>query len=48
MLLLIPCDNGKVYLRGMNFDYNAETNPLAGAKYIGQICGPQGENPEFF
>lgn len=39
-------DNGKVYRRGMNFDYNAETNPLAGAEYIGQIVGPQGETPE--
>lgn len=41
-------DNGKVYRRGMNFDYNAETNPLAGAECIGKICGPQGENPELF
>lgn len=39
-------DNGKVYRRGMNFDYNASTNPLAGAEYIGQIVGPQGVSPE--
>ena len=39
-------DNGKVYRRGINFDYNAETNPLAGAEYIGQIVGPQGSCPE--
>lgn len=39
-------NNGKVYRRGMNFDYNATTNPLAGAEYIGQIVGPQGETPE--
>ena len=36
-------DNGKIYRRGMNFDYNPDTNPLAGAEYIGQIMGPQGE-----
>ena len=39
-------DNGKVYRRGMNFIYDATTNPLAGAEYIGQIIGPQGESPE--
>lgn len=39
-------DNGKVYRRGMNFDYSSTTNPLAGAEYIGQIVGPQGETPE--
>lgn len=39
-------DNGKVYRRGMNFDYNPTTNPLAGAEYIGQIVGPQGPASE--
>ena len=39
-------DNGKVYRRGINFDYNPDTNPLAGAEYIGQIVGPQGVSPE--
>lgn len=39
-------DNGKIYRRGMNFDYNADTNPLAGGQYIGQIVGPQGECPK--
>lgn len=34
-------DNGKVFRRGM--DYQGE---LAGAEYIGQIVGPQGETPE--
>ena len=34
-------DNGKVFRRGM--DYQAD---LAGAEYIGQIVGPQGETPE--
>ena len=29
-------DNGKVYRTGMNFDYNAETNPLEVAEYIWQ------------
>lgn len=36
-------DNGKVYRRGMNFDYDPITNPLAGAEYIGQIVGPRGD-----
>lgn len=40
-------DNGKVYRRGMNFDYDPETNPLAGAEYIGQIVGPRGETVDF-
>ena len=39
-------DNGKIFRRGMNFIYNAETNPLAGAEYIGQIMGPKGDCPE--
>lgn len=39
-------DNGKVYRRGINFDYNPTTNPLAGAEYIGQIVGPQGDSTE--
>lgn len=39
-------ENGKVYRRGMNFDYNATTNPLAGAEYIGQIIGPKGSTAE--
>lgn len=39
-------DNGKLFRRGMNFDYNETTNPLAGAEYIGQIVGPQGQAPE--
>ena len=39
-------DNGKVYRRGINFDYNPDTNPLAGAEYIGQIVGPKGDSPE--
>lgn len=39
-------DNGKVYRRGMNYDYNPTTNPLAGAEYIGQIVGPQGDIPD--
>lgn len=34
-------DNGKVYRRGMDL-----TTELAGAEYIGQIMGPQGECPE--
>lgn len=38
-------DNGKVFRRGMNFDLS-EDNPLAGAEYIGQIVGPQGETVE--
>ncbi len=39
-------DNGKVYRRGMNYDYNPVTNPLCGAEYIGQVIGPQGDSPE--
>ena len=39
-------DNGKVFRRGMNYDYNSETNPLAGAEYIGQIVGPKGDTAE--
>ena len=39
-------DNGKVYRRGMNFDYDPDTNPLAGAEYIGQIIGPKGDAAE--
>lgn len=35
-------DNGKVFRRGMNYDYS-DSNPLAGAEYIGQIVGPKGE-----
>ena len=34
-------DNGKVFRRGMNF-----SGDLAGAEYIGQICGPKGDAPE--
>jgi len=39
-------DNGKVFRRGMNFDYNATSNPYAGGEYIGQICGPAGPASE--
>lgn len=39
-------NNGKVYRRGMNYIYDAINNPLAGAEYIGQIVGPQGNSPE--
>lgn len=39
-------DNGKVYRRGLNFQYDEVNNPLAGAEYIGQIVGPQGNSPE--
>lgn len=39
-------DNGKVFRRGMNYQYDAVKNPLAGAEYIGQIVGPQGDTPE--
>lgn len=39
-------DNGKVYRRGMNYDYNAITNPLCGAEFVGQIIGPKGDCPE--
>lgn len=35
-------ENGRVYRRGMNFDYDPVSNPLAGAEYIGQIVGPSG------
>ena len=38
-------DNGKVFRRGMNYQIS-EDNSLAGAEYIGQIVGPQGEAPE--
>ena len=38
-------DNGKIYRRCLNYKYNATTNPLAGAEYIGQVVGPQGETP---
>ena len=34
-------DNGKVFRRGMDV-----LSPLAGAEYIGQIVGPQGDSPE--
>ena len=40
-------DNGKVYRRGLNYSYNASTNPLAGAEYIGQIVGPPGKMSGF-
>lgn len=36
-------DNGKVFRRGMDIN---STDGLAGAEYIGQIVGPQGECPE--
>ena len=36
-------DNGKIYRRGLDYIYNAQTNPLAGAEYIGQIVGPPGK-----
>lgn len=39
-------DNGKIYRRGINFDYNPDTNPLAGAEYIGQVAGPKGDSAE--
>ena len=39
-------DNGKIYRRGVNFDYNPSSNPLAGAEYIGQVIGPKGNTPE--
>ena len=39
-------ENGKVYRRGMNFDYDPINNPLAGAEYIGQIVGPKGSAAE--
>lgn len=38
-------DNGKIFRRGLNFVYDEINNPLAGAEYIGQIVGPQGESP---
>ena len=40
-------DNGKVYRRGMDFDYDPVTNPLAGAEYIGTIAGPKGDGVVF-
>ena len=46
LLNLDSPNNGRVYRRGMNFDYNPVTNPLAGAEYIGQITGPKGEPVE--
>lgn len=39
-------DNGKVYRRGINFDYSATDNPLAGGEYIGQIVGAMGLSPK--
>lgn len=39
-------DNGKIFRRGMNYDYDPDNNPLAGAEYIGQITGPKGDSPE--
>lgn len=36
-------DNGKVYRRGMDIN---SLDGLAGAEFIGQIVGPQGETPE--
>lgn len=39
-------ENGRVYRRGMNYDYDPNTNPLAGAEYIGQIVGPKGDASE--
>lgn len=44
MVSLDDPDNGKVYRRGMDIN---STDGLAGAEYIGQIVGPQGEAPEF-
>lgn len=38
-------DNGKIYRRGLDYQ-KSEDNPLAGAEYIGQVVGPQGETPE--
>ena len=35
--------NGRVYRRGL--DYN---DPMAGAEFVGQICGPQGMSPELY
>lgn len=43
MVSLNDPDNGKVYRRGMDIN---STDGLAGAEYIGQIVGPQGECPE--
>ena len=39
-------DNGKIFRRGMNFDYDPINNPLAGAEYIGQVVGPKGSTAE--
>ena len=39
-------ENGKVYRRGLNYQYNPIDNPLAGAEYIGQIVGPEGNTAE--
>lgn len=38
---LMDPDNGKVFRRGMSLE-----SELAGAEYIGQIVGPQGETPQ--
>ena len=40
-------DNGKVYRRGIDYNYNETTNPLAGAEYVGQITGPAGRMSGF-
>lgn len=37
-------DNGKVFRRGLKFQYDAATNPYAGGEYIGQIVGPPGRS----
>lgn len=39
-------DNGKIYRRGLNYQYDSVRNPLAGAEYIGQIVGPEGKASE--
>ena len=41
-------DNGKVFRRGINFDYSATDNPYAGGEYIGQIVGPMGLSPKLY
>lgn len=41
-------ENGKIFRRGLNYDYNAATNPYAGGEYIGQIVGPRGDSPEVY
>lgn len=35
-------DNGKIFRRGLNY-VKSDTNPLAGAEYVGKILGPVGE-----